>query len=52
MHWMAWREAPRYIHRLVNADIGIRLLRQDFSLVEPGTPAGPTDIVCPGYCEM
>ena len=44
-------DAPRYIRRLVNADIGIRLLRQDFALVE-GAPAGERDIPCPGYCEM
>lgn len=45
-------DAPRYIRRLVNADIGIRLLRQDFALVEPGAAAGERDIPCPGYCEM
>lgn len=45
-------DAPHYIRRLVNADIGIRLLRQEFSLVAPGTLAGEQDIVCPGYCEM
>lgn len=45
-------DAPRYIHRLVNADIGIRLLRQDFSLVEPGAAAGPGEIVRPDYCQL
>ncbi len=45
-------DAATYIRRLVNVDIGIRLLRQEFSLVEPGTPAGEGKIVCPGYCEM
>ena len=45
-------DAATYIRRLVNVDIGIRLLRQEFSLVEPGTPAGERDIACPGYCEM
>lgn len=45
-------DAATYIRRLVNVDIGIRLLRQEFSLVEPGTSAGERDIACPGYCEM
>ena len=44
-------DAAKYIGLLVNADIGIRLLRQDFSLVPPGSQTTPDEIPCPPYCK-
>ena len=44
-------DAAQYIGLLVNADIGIRLLRQDFSLVPPGSQTTPDEISCPPYCK-
>ena len=44
-------DAAQYIGLLVNADIGIRLLRQDYFLVPPGTQTTQDQIPCPPYCK-
>lgn len=48
---MFWGSAPDHIRRLVNVDIGIRMLRQEYRLCPAGQEAGEGEIPCPAYCQ-